>query len=85
MSIWHELENACATLKHQPEKLDPHETRQLLRKTQHIIDALTPLLQPQTMTIQQKENDGYIDYQITITTEMNKEQYLTLLETITNH
>ena len=84
MNIWTQLEHACATLKHQPENINPHELRSLLRQTQTIIDTLTPLLHPQTLTIQQKENNDYTYYQITITTELGQEQYQTLLNTIAN-
>lgn len=84
MNIWHQLENTCATLKHNPQNIDPTELRSLLRQTQTLIETLTPLLHPQTITIQQKETNDYTDYQITITTEIAKEQYLTLLDAIAN-
>lgn len=84
MNLWHQLENACATLKHNPENINPTELRSLLRQTQTTIDAITPLLNPTTLTIHQKENNGYIDYQITLTTQLSHDQYHTLLDTITN-
>jgi hypothetical protein len=83
MSLYQELENACRTLKHTPENIDPTELRTLLRRTQATIEALEPLLDAHTLTIQQIENGGYINYHITITGEYDKTQYLNLLETIT--
>jgi predicted component of type VI protein secretion system len=85
MTLWHQLEHTCQTLKHTPEQLNPTDLRSLLRETQTTINAIEPLLNPQTLTIQQTENHGYNEYQITITTTLTHDQYHTLLHTITQH
>jgi hypothetical protein len=85
MTLWHQLEQTCQTLKHTPEQLNPTDLRSLLRQTQTTIDAIEPLLNPQTLTIHQTENHGHNEYQITITTTLTHDQYHTLLQTITDN
>jgi hypothetical protein len=84
MSIYMDIEHACQTLKHAPQNIDPYELRALLRRTQAVIDALETFLRPVNMTLQQIQIDGYIEHQISLTTNLNSEQLATLLETMAN-
>jgi hypothetical protein len=82
MTLWHQLEHTCQTLKHTPQQTNPTDLRSLLRQTQTTIEAIEPLLNPQTLTIHQNNHD---EYQITITTTLTHNQYHTLLQTITDN
>lgn len=59
MSLWHEMESMCSTAKHVPENIDPTELRQLLRRCQSMVEALEPMLNPQTLLIE-REDDQYV-------------------------
>lgn len=78
--LYDALEQACATLKHVPEQMDPVALRALLRRAQDAVDAYESLLRNATDVSVTADGDG--DRVVSITSTLGSDALRTLFATL---
>jgi hypothetical protein len=74
--LWQEAESICATIKHNSENLDLDHVRMTMRRTQYLIDAISPLLTLPTNLTVQTQGDEFL---VSIAGQFGRESYRDLL------
>lgn len=77
--LYWDLEYACSSIKHGVD-VDLDEIRYLLRRAQTAVDLLDTLLDPEKLTVEKQEDNGYVEHRVTTVSVLTRNQLNTILE-----
>lgn len=78
-NLYNDLSAAKMALKHFPSNVDPNEIRDLISRTISLVDTLSCFSYYNSLNIEKKEVDGYIENEVTIKVTLTREQLEDLL------